>query len=147
MGGHITSDPQWVCPYVADQMGATFSPQVCAAMGLVNSADDLAAGVVFENWNGRSIVAHMAITGRLTRAYIGAIFRYAFQQCGVEKVILPVSSANIKSNRFVQHLGFTEEARICDADPGGDIILYTLKKSNCRFLGENFGQTIPPACT
>lgn len=147
MVGNITTDPHWVCPYVADQMGATFSPQVCAAMGLINHADGLAAGVVFENWNGRSIVAHMAVTGRLTREFIGAIFRYTFDQCGVQKVILPVSSGNSKSIRFVAHLGFTEEARIRDADPAGDIILFTLCKDDCRFLGVEYGQTIPASRT
>lgn len=95
---------------------------------------------MFENWNKRSIVAHMAVTGRLTRSFLGAIFRYAYEWCGVEKVILPVSSENEKSNHFVKHLGFTEEARIAEASPNGDIIIYTLKKSDCRFLGENYGK-------
>lgn len=144
MGGNITTDPHWVCPYVADKMAARFSPEACTAIGLVNSADGLAAGVVFENWNGRSIVAHMAVTGRLTRKYLGVIFRYAFQQCGVDKVILPVASDNAKSCRFVNHLGFAEEARIRDAAPGGDLILFTLRKSDCRFLGENFASSARP---
>jgi len=139
MAGNITTDPHWVCPYVAQSMGARFSPDACTAFGLTNSSDGLVAGVVFENWNGRSIVAHMAVTGRLTRKYLGAIFRYAFIQCGVGKVILPVSSGNAKSIRFVEHLGFAEEARIKDADPLGDIIIFTLEKSACRFLGEEYG--------
>lgn len=120
-------------------MGAAFGPETATAIGLQRSNGDIDAGVIFENWNGKSLVAHMAVTGRITRKFLGAIFRYAFEKCGVEKVILPVSSGNVQSNRFVRHLGFTEEARIRDADPRGDIIFYTLKKSECRFLGARYG--------
>lgn len=96
------------------------------------------AGVMYENWNGRALTAHTAIVGRLTRSFIGAIFRYAYIKCGVEKVILPIPTTNIKSNAFAQNLGFTEEARIKDAAPGGDIVIYTLRKADCRFLGKNY---------
>lgn len=139
MGWDITCDPHWVCPYVAAHAGGSYSTAHSTAFGLIGKDDGLIAGVVFENWNKRSIVAHMAITGRVTRQYLGAIFRYAFHQCGVDKVILPVSSGNPKAIRFVEHLGFTEEARIKDADPLGDIIIFTLTKSACKFLGDNYG--------
>lgn len=139
MGGNIISGLH-VGLWVAEQTNGCFSAETCTALGLENSKRQIIAGVIYENWNRRSVVAHMAITGRLTRKFISAIFRYPFEQCGVHKVILPVSSANVKSNRFVRHLGFTEECRIRDADPGGDIILYTLEKSACRFLGEKYGQ-------
>jgi hypothetical protein len=41
--------------------------------------------------------------------------------------------------KFVEKLGFAEEARITDAAPDGDIILYTLKKADCRYVGERYG--------
>jgi hypothetical protein len=37
-------------------------------------------------------------------------------------------------------MGFSEEARIKDCHPDGDIILYTLKREDCRFLGERYGK-------
>ena len=119
-------------------MNGSFSSATGTAIGLERD-DCLIAGVMFENWNQQSITAHMAITGKLTRSFIGAIFRYAFGKCGVHKVICPINSGNAKSNKFVKKLGFTEEARLCDAAPDGDIILYTLKKDDCRFLGEQYG--------
>lgn len=142
MGGNIVCGPA-VGRWVAAQTNGSFSAETSTALGLQKPNGEIIAGVIYENWNKRSVVAHMAITGRLTRKFVGAIFRYAYEQCGVNKVILPVASTNAKSCRFVKHLGFTEEARIRDADPGGDIILFTLQKTECRFLGKKFyGQTI-----
>jgi len=37
-------------------------------------------------------------------------------------------------------MGFAEEARLKDADPHGDIILLTMRKKDCRFLGERYGK-------
>lgn len=125
--------------WVAEQMNGSFSESTSTAIGLQKETGEIIAGVMYENWNKRSVVAHMAITGRITKAYIGAIFRYAYEKCGVNKVILPVSSGNDKSNKFVKHLGFTEEARIRDAAPDGDIVIYSLAKSECRFLGATYG--------
>ena len=138
MGWRIVSGPE-VGHWTADKMNGSFSSATGTAIGLEKDGS-LIAGVMYENWNQKSITAHMAITGRLTRSFLGAIFRYAFEKCGVHKVILPISSGNVKSTKFVQKLGFTEEARICDAALDGDVILYTLKKNDCRYLGEQYGQ-------
>jgi hypothetical protein len=137
MGWNIVQGPV-IGRWVAERTNGCFSPETATAIGLQNDAGDIAAGTMFENCNGRSLVAHMAVTGRLTRKFIGAIFHYAFGFCGVDKVILPVPSTNEKCSRFVTHLGFAEECRIRDAVPGGDIILYTLRKADCRFLGEAY---------
>ena len=124
--------------WVAEQTNGRFNPDASTTIGLQRETGEIVAGVIYENWNKRSVVAHMAITGRLTRKFIGAIFRYAYEQCGVNKVILPVQSDNVKSNHFVKHLGFTEEARIREAAPDGDIIIYSLAKSECRYLGKEY---------
>jgi len=121
--------------WVAEQTNGCFSEKTSTALGLQKETGEIVAGVIYENWNKRSVVAHMAVRGRLTRKFIGAIFRYAYEQCGVNKVILPVQSDNVKSNHFVRHFGFTEEARIRDAAPAGDIIIYSLAKNECRYLG------------
>lgn len=137
MGWRIVTGPD-VSDWVAAQMDGAFCDKTSTSMGLERN-EKLVAGVVFENFNGASITAHMAIKGLINRSYLGAIFRYAYVFCGVHKVILPVSSVNDKSTNFVSRLGFTEEGRISGAAPGGDIILYTLKKADCRYLGEKYG--------
>lgn len=140
MGWHIKTGPN-PGHWGMQVMGAVFAPEAQVAIGLYKDKVPQAA-VIYENWNGRSIVAHMVITGRITRRYLFVIFDYAFRNVGAEKVILPVQSTNIKSIKFVTHLGFAEETRVIDAAPGGDIILYTMKKAACRFLGEKYGQTV-----
>ncbi len=95
----------------------------------------LVAGTIYENWNGKSVMCHMVVEGRLNRSFISAIFDYAYRVCAVSKVVSPVSSANTRCRHFIENLGFTPEAVIADAHPDGDIIIYTLEKSKCRFLG------------
>ncbi len=137
MGGRIVSGTE-VGRWVALQMNGAFSPDTSTAIGLEDDTG-LKAGVIYENWNGKSLVVHLAIKGRITRSFLGAIFRYGFITCGIEKAIAPISSGNEKINSFVKKVGFLEEARITDAAPDGDIILYTLKKADCKYLGEQYG--------
>lgn len=139
MGKNIVSGPV-IGRWVMDKMGGQFSSDTSTAIGLQKDDGSIVAGVAYENWNGRSIVAHMSITGLITRKFLWAIFDYAYRKCGVEKVILPVESDNARSIKFVGHLGFTEEARIADAGKTGDIILFTLRKRDCKFLGDAYGQ-------
>ena len=92
MGWHIISD-ELVGHWVAEKLGSGYFAARSNAIGLVKD-DRLIAGVIYENWNGRSIMCHIAVEGRLTRRYVGAIFDYAFNVCNVEKIIVPVESHN-----------------------------------------------------
>ena len=137
MGWHIISD-ELVGHWVAERLGSGYFASRSNAIGLVKD-DRLIAGVIYENWNGRSIMCHIAVEGRLTRRYVGAIFDYAFNVCNVEKIIVPVESHNLRSVKLIENMGFTEEGRIKDCQPEGDTILYTMTKSDCRFLGDRYG--------
>ena len=137
MGWHIISD-ELVGHWVAEKLGSGYFAARSNAIGLVKD-DRLIAGVIYENWNGRSIMCHIAVEGRLTRRYFGAIFDYAFNVCNVEKVIVPVESHNLRSVKLIENMGFTEEGRIKDCQPEGDTILYTMTKGDCRFLGDRYG--------
>lgn len=111
------------------------------AVGLVRDGQQV-AGVLYEQWNGRSIVAHIVVAGRLNAAFIAAIFDYPFNVCGAQKVMCPIPSDNARSIALATNMGFQEEARISDAAPTGDILIYTLNKSNCRFLKDRYGKAI-----
>ena len=137
MGWNIISD-ELVGHWVAERLGSGYFASRSNAIGLVKD-DRLIAGVIYENWNGRSIICHIAVEGRLTRRYLGAIFDYAYNVCNVEKIIVPVESHNLKSVKLIKNMGFTEEGRIKDCQPEGDTILYTMTKGNCRFLGDRYG--------
>lgn len=124
--------------WVAEKLGSGYFAARSNAIGLMKD-NKLIAGVIYENWNRRSIMCHIAVEGRLTRLYVGAIFNYAFNMCNVEKIIVPVESHNLKSIKLIENMGFTEEGRIKDSQPNGDIILYTMAKGDCRFLGDRYG--------
>jgi hypothetical protein len=143
MGWHITSGPavgEWVC----EQTGGGYHAERSNAIGL-RKGDQIVCGVVYENWNGRSIVCHIAFQDRLTPAYLAAVFDYPFNVCGVEKIIAPIGSKNVKALQLVSKMGFTEEARIKDADTDGDVVFLTMTRDACRFLGHRYGQKITEA--
>lgn len=138
MGWHIESSTEvgeWVCSHT----GGGYHEARSNALGLRKDGE-IVAGVVYENWNGRSVVCHIAFIGRLTPAYLAAVFDYPFNVCGVDKIIAPVSSGNSKALRLVSKMGFTEEARIHNADTNGDIVFLTMARESCRFLGRRYGQ-------
>jgi len=118
--------------WVALKTKGTFHREDSVAVGLLRG-DEIVAGVIYEDWNGASIVCHIAAT-RLTPLYLAAIFHYPFVVCGATMIIAPIPDRNDRSVRLVQHMGFHEAARIQDAHPDGDILLYTLRDSECRFL-------------
>ena len=94
----------------------------------------LVAAAMFDYCNGASVFAHIAITGKYTREWLWFICYYPFVQLGCEVVIGLVSSANEKAQRFDEHFGFTRQAAITGADPDGSLLIYTLRKEQCRFL-------------
>jgi RimJ/RimL family protein N-acetyltransferase len=125
--------------WVADELEFGFHAGRSTAIGLVKD-DEIVAGVVYEGWNRRSITAHIVIKGRMTPSFLAAIFDYPFNVCGVEKIIAPVEIENVKSAKLVENMGFIPEARLADCHPNGDIVLYTMKRDDCRFLEDRYGQ-------
>ena len=140
MGGHIANGPV-VGEWVMSQMGGAYFAERSNAIGLVRG-ENIACGVVYENWNGRSIVCHIACQSRMTPEWLAAIFDYPYNVCDVDKIIAPVASTNAKALKLVRNMGFTEEARIADASPDGDLVLMTMTRDQCRFLGDRYGQKI-----
>ena len=103
---------------------------------------DLVAGVCYENWNGRSIMCHIVIDGRMTPEYLAAIFHYPFVYLVVDKIIVPIVQSNKDSIKFVMKLGFTYSTALKDAHPDGDINLYEMKREDCRYVGERYAKRI-----
>ena len=99
---------------------------------------EIVAGVIYDGWNKQSIVCHIAATESLTATFLAKVFDYSFRQLQVHKMIATVSSKNFKSIRLVTHMGFKEEAKIKDAHPLGDIVIFTMTKEDCKFLGEKY---------
>jgi RimJ/RimL family protein N-acetyltransferase len=140
MGWNIATGPK-VGHWVAEQILGSFDEDRSEAIGL-EIGDKIVAGVIYENYNGQSIFCHISIKGRVTPTYIAAIFDYPFRVCDVHKIIAPVASGNPNAIRLVENMGFTEECRIKDGNPNGDIIFFTMARESCRFLGHRYGQKI-----
>jgi len=138
MGWNITTGAE-IGHWVARRVHGGYFEERSQAIGLKRD-DEIVAGVIYENWNHKSIWCHIAIEGRMTPAYLAAIFDYPFNVAMVDKIIVPVGSDNEKSMKMVKNMGFAEEGRIKDGRPEGDIVFLTLHKDDCRFLGEKHGK-------
>jgi RimJ/RimL family protein N-acetyltransferase len=137
MGRNLTDGPK-VGYWVAQQTEGAYFEEKSQAIGL-EADGKLIAGVIYENWNGRSVVCHIAILGAVTKSWLGMIFKYAFVTCGAAKIIAPVCSENKVAIKLVTKMGFTEEARVKDAAENGDIIFFTMRPDACRYLEVRYG--------
>ena len=125
--------------WVMGRIGGFFDPVCMSAIGW-QSDGRLTAGTAYRDWNGVSIEGQIAADRPLTRGFLFAIFDYPFRQLGARKIIATTTADHIRSIRLLRRLGFVEEACLRDAAPGGDLIIYTMRREACRFLGDHHGQ-------
>src|SRR6266436_2952955 len=90
--------------WVAEQMDGFYAPASSMAIGLVRDGRFI-AGIIYEGWNRKSVVCHIAIVGRITAEYLSAISRYAFHQLGVHKIIAPCYTDNVRAMRILPKMG------------------------------------------
>ena len=103
------------------------------ALGRVKGGQ-IICGVIVENCNGASAALHVAGIGNwLNREFLFVVFDYVFRQLGLVVVYGSVASDNEQAQRFDEHLGFKRTAVIPDACPGGDMIIYTMRREDCRY--------------
>jgi RimJ/RimL family protein N-acetyltransferase len=125
-------------PWIASRTGGSFSPGRGVTIGLWDTETDLpVAGVLYEDWNGANIVAHIAaIPGKqwLTKSFLRAIFAYPFLQLRARTVTLIIASSNRPSRKFATDLGFRLASTLPDAHPSGDLCIYYLHHTMCRWI-------------
>lgn len=128
---------QWVC----ERVGGRFDPSSATAIGYERNGA-LVAGVMFDNFNGRSIAMHVAGQGMhwFRPEFAQACFGYAFGQLGVRKVLGMVDSENAAARRFDEHLGFVLEHAVANAGKHGDLLIYSMTPEQCRWLGAAHGR-------
>ena len=126
-----------VCFWTAEQTGGRYFAGSGQGIGWEKDGR-LVAGVLYDNFNGRSVQMHVAAIGHqwLVRKYLRTCFDYPFNQLKVLKVVGLVDSTNTDALRFDFHLGFKEEAVIKDAGKHGDLHVLTMTRDQCRFLGD-----------
>lgn len=98
---------------------------------------ELIAGVVYNEYNHVNVNMHVASIGNrrwMTRDYLYVCFDYPFNQLGARRITAFIEDENKDAIRFDEHLGFKYEARMKGAYVNGDILIYVLRKEDCRFL-------------
>ena len=136
MTARIISDPARVWDFVHKQIPV---PVVSGMKGLGLERDgELVAGVLYEGYNGVNVWMHVAASSGkkwMNREYLRYCFTYPFVELGCNRVSGAVDASNTVARAFDEHLGFRQEAvmRGAAAD-GGDVILYVMRREDCRYL-------------
>lgn len=134
----IVGQDDVVGPWVCERSEGAWHAGRGTTIGLYDEeAKELIAGVLYEDWNGANVVMHVsAVPGRrwLTREFLWFCFYYPFEQLNVNRITILVPSNNLEARRFDEHLGFILEATLKDAHPDGDLLLYAMRKEDCRWL-------------
>jgi hypothetical protein len=139
MGWNIVSGPH-VGHWVMSRTDGAYNADRSAAIGLERDGE-LVAGTVYEMWNGKSVVCHIT-WDQITPAYLAAVYDYPYNVANVDKIIGPISSNHTRALKLVTKMGFSEEARIKNAAPDGDIVFMTQTPERCRYLEPRYGQKI-----
>ncbi len=133
----VWDDPIRIGEWVAQRTGGLYTPQDSYAMGLEQNGK-IIAGVWFDGYNGASINMHVAAEGKnwMNRKFLQMAFDYPFNKAKVNKIIGLVCSSNLSARRFDEHLGFILEAVVKSATTGGDLLIYTMTRDQCRHLAK-----------
>lgn len=96
----------------------------------------LVVGVTYDGYTGSSICIHSRCDdpNATSREFYRLIFDYPFNQLKVKRVTGLVCCTNQRARRLDEKLGFKYEATLRDYFPGGDAIVYVMRKEDCRFL-------------
>lgn len=119
--------------WIAKRTGGAYVEGEQKYIGLETDGQ-IVAVASYANCNGASVYVHLAIDGRLTPEFLWFGFYYPFEQLKVNKLIGLVESTNTKALRLDLHFGYVHEATIKDAAPGGDMLILTMTRAQCRFL-------------
>lgn len=133
----LITDKTIVGPWIAQQTRMIWKPEGTQTIGWAKDGE-IVAGVWYEDWNPQSITTHIAISGPISKRFLAVIFDYPFVQLGVQKIIAPVLEDNSDSTRLVNKMGFTQEARLKNVHPLGDMLFFVLNKTDCKYLGDRY---------
>lgn len=135
MAAEIISDPARVWDFVNRQVPVPLAAGM-KGLGLVRDGE-MVCGVLYEGFNGHNVWMHVAAepgSRWMVREYLRYCFHYPFNEMGCTRVSGYVEASNSAARRFDEHLGFQREAVLQGAaSDGGDVILYVMRKEDCRY--------------
>ena len=107
---------------------------------VISRTDDygkLLGGVIFREYTGASITIHLAGFSPhwVSRDLIWVVMHYPFVQLSCVSLFAQVRSLNKRAIGFIENFGFKYEVTIPEVySDGEDLIVYRLRKENCRWL-------------
>lgn len=122
-------------PWMMGVLGGKWFPGRGQIIGLWDSRP--LAACLYEGFNGASVMLHIATDGTrrwMNRDFLWYCHAYPFDELRVKKIICPVESNNIDCKRFIEHLGYALEATLTDSAPAGNLLIYTMRKDQCKWL-------------
>lgn len=121
---------------IAQAAGCDFDIERNPVISRVDEKGDLLGGVIYTDYTGASIRVHMAGIGPgwANRELIWMAFDYPFNQLKVQKLLATVQSTNERVLDIDFRLGFTVDCRILNAVPGGDLLILSMSRRDCKWL-------------
>lgn len=119
---------------IARASGSSFDPEVDYVLSLTRP--QLLGGVIYTNFTGRSVQMHMAgfEPGWPTPKFMWCIYSFPFDQLKVERVIGTVPSTNRRALKIDYQMGFQYVTKVPDVVPGGDMIVLSMSRAECKYL-------------
>lgn len=127
-----------VSEWVSDRaLGRVLPPSIVTSIGVIRDGM-IVGGVIFQDYTGRdgSVKIHVASIDKrwITPDMLWVTFDYPFNQLGVRKLIGEVPSYNHMAIKFDEKVGFKKIATIEGVFPNGDLLVYEMKREDCRWL-------------
>jgi len=137
MSTNLTFDDELIYRFLIDRGVELMRSAGQQGIGLERDGE-LIGAIMYENFSGTNVWMHVAgVAGKqwINRLLLKAAFKYPFVQLGCNRVSGWVDASNLKARRLDEHLGLKQEAILEGAaKDGGDVIIYRMKKEECRFL-------------
>lgn len=132
----LTGQDDLFGPWMMKRLNSEWFPGKGFTIGLWEDGKGPVASCLYEGSNGASILLHIAAVDKrwMNREYLWFVFYYPFEQLGLTKIISPIEEDNKDCIKFVEHIGFVLEATLKDAAPKGNLLIYTMKKDQCKWL-------------
>ena len=92
---------------------------------------------VFDTWTKNTVTCTFVIDNPmvLRSEFLNMCCSFALEDSGKKKAFVQVASNNIKSLKFVKHIGFIEQHRLKDVHGDGiDNVILEMTRETCNYL-------------
>lgn len=134
MRGLVYGYDQMVADWVASQLERPgMFKKDYAAIG-VSRAQELIAGVVYNNWRGSDCELTIASIRRDWMlphpTILSALLAYPFEQLGCVRISATIAKRNNSARKFVTRIGFELEGKKRNGFPADDAMLYGMLRND-----------------